>query len=1057
MQNKIEHDLNVSLSFKFRTGNVFITCLSVLILFISCRSEAQNEPAVSLKEGRLIYVNDEAGNRVPDFSFAGYMQSEIEIPYVPTAVFVSCEKGDQTTRIQQAIDYVSQLSIGENGFRGAILLDKGIYEVAGGLHVKSSGIVLRGSGNTEDGTIILGSGFDRETLLRVYGKMDFQLSEAIEISDEIVPVGSMNFTVATIKNLKVGDEIRITRPSTKDWIDELAMKDFGGETGYIGWRVGERDIQWDRTITKITGNEIAINAPITTAIDRKYGSGTIQKISWQGKIQNVGIENLKLQSTYDQTNPKDEQHRWMAITFESIRNAWVRQVNFQHFAGSAVAIWNTGSQITVEDCQSLAPVSEIGGQRRYTFFTEGQQCLFQRIYSEYGYHDFGVGFMAAGPNAFVECQSYLPLSFSGTIDSWASGVLFDIVNIDGQAIRFGNRGMEAQGAGWSAANSMIWQSSASLVECSAPPTAINWAYGVWSQFSGNGDWHESNGFLKPRSLFYGQLSDRLNKDMAGRAQLLPMTTEATSSPTVEQAEVYVKEAYKSPLTLQDWIVQASLRNPISTEMGKAKDINKYTLSKNDVSSSSNKELQLKNGKLIFGDALATGNRQNVQWWRGNVRDYDASKAKSHLTRFVPGRVGTGHTDDINKVAESMIQNNTAVLDHNYGLWYDRRRDDHERIRRMNGEVWAPFYELPFARSGEGTAWDGLSKYDLTKYNFWYWNRLKTFVDLADKQGLVLYHQNYFQHNILEAGGHYADFPWRTANNVNNTPFPEPVNYAGDKRIFMAEQFYDISDSSYRALHQAYIRKCLDNFSDNKNVIQFISAEYTGPLTFVEFWLDEISKWELETGKNALVAISVTKDVQDAILNDPIRSKNVDVIDIQYWWYGEAKDGSTELYAPKGGQNLAPRQHARLVKTPKETFETTYQVVLEYKKLYPEKAVIHNTNRSASFGWAIFMAGGSLMNVPKVNHIEFLTDAAEMNPSGQNDGYKLLNTKTGEQIIYVTGQSVKVDLTNYKDEFELIWINHETGELVKANQTLSGGQMNDITNPFYNVIWINKKN
>jgi hypothetical protein len=58
--------------------------------------------------------------------------------------------------------------------------------------------------------------------------------------------------------------------------------------------------------------------------------------------------------------------------------------------------------------------------------------------------------------------------------------------------------------------------------------------------------------------------------------------------------------------------------------------------------------------------------------------------------------------------------------------------------------------------------------------------------LADQKGLLLVNQHYFQHNIIEAGAHYADFPWRTANNINNTGFPEPPPYAGDKRIFMSE-------------------------------------------------------------------------------------------------------------------------------------------------------------------------------------------------------------------------------------------------------------------------------
>src|SRR5690606_10196765 len=120
---------------------------------------------------------------------------------------------------------------------------------------------------------------------------------------------------------------------------------------------------------------------------------------------------------------------------------------------------------------------------------------------------------------------------------------------------------------------------------------------------------------------------------------------------------------------------------------------------------------------------------DVPWWRGDVRPAGIREARPHITRFVPGRTGTGLTDDLQEVAAWMKEQHFVSLEHNYGLWYERRRDDHERVRRLDGEVWPPFYELPFARSGQGTAWDGLSKYDLTKYNHWYWNRLQQFADL----------------------------------------------------------------------------------------------------------------------------------------------------------------------------------------------------------------------------------------------------------------------------------------------------------------------------------------
>jgi hypothetical protein len=289
----------------------------------------------------------------------------------------------------------------------------------------------------------------------------------------------------------------------------------------------------------------------------------------------------------------------------------------------------------------------------------------------------------------------------------------------------------------------------------------------------------------------------------------------------------------------------------------------------------------------------------------------------------------------------------------YGL--DARSHICDRV----GKIACPNpYELPFARSGQGTAFDGLSRYDLTEYNPWYWTRLKQFADLADRKGLVLIHQNYSQHNVIVARAHWIDFRWRPANNVNDTGFPEPPPYAGDKRIFLAEQFYDVNHPARRLLHRAYIRQCLDNFADNSSVIQFIGAEYTGPLHFVQFWIDTILEWERQTGKHAVVGLSVTKDVQDAILADPVRGPAVDVVDIRDWHY--RSDGS--LYSPAGGQNLAPRQHARLVSPGKTSFEQVYRAVREYRRRYPDKAVMFSADLSDELAWAAFMAGGSLAGI-----------------------------------------------------------------------------------------------
>lgn len=1033
-------------------------CFSLIFCSTQAQKPPKPIPPLEFSKGKLTYTADSLGNRIPDFSYCGYKASEQHIPNVDIKIVVPIIKGDATKQIQSAINYVATLPIDATGFRGAVLLQKGVYEVLGQLKISASGIVLRGSGINE--TTLLGAGTDRQTLIRIHGKNNQQKSEEVKITDAYVPVNAMQFSVADASKLKVGNKIIIHRPSTKEWISELGTNHFGGGITSLGWKAGEQDIFFDRMITDVSGLTVKIDAPLTTALDAKFGGGFVSTYQWNDRIENIGVENMLLKSSYDKTNPKDEAHRWMAITIENAADVWARQLKFQHFAGSAVYIDASVKRVTVEDCISTQPISEIGGQRRYTFFTAGQQTLFQRCYAENGYHDFATGYCAAGPNAFVQCESILPYNFSGAIDSWSSGILFDVVNVDGNAIRFGNRGQDAQGAGWCAANSLLWNCTAARIDCYQPPTAQNWSFGSWAQFAGNGSWWSSNDAMNPRSLFYTQLKERLNKNIDAQAQILAVPTEASSSPTIEVATQLTKEAAKPRMQLKEWI---SLPSPSKGGIAIPTDFtNNLLLSDIQYKEWSQKlaaknpplegrEAAIKNGVLVRGNQMLVGRRQGVPWWSGGVKDSDIKKAQLAITRFVPGRVGYGLTDDLDEVTTIMQQRNIIGLEQNYGLWYDRRRDDHERIRRMDGEVWPPFYELPFARSGKETAWDGLSKYDLTKYNSWYWNRLKQFANLADAKGLLLVHQHYFQHNIIEAGAHYADFPWRTANNINNTGFPEPVPYAGDKRIFMAEQFYDITNPVRKELHRKYISQCLNNFKDDNGVIQLIGEEFTGPLHFVQFWLDVIQEWEKETGKSQIIGLSTTKDVQDAILQNPVYNKLIDVIDIRYWHY--QADGTT--YEPKGGQNLAPRQHARLLKPKKTSFEQVYKAVSEYKIKYPNKAVMYSSDSWDAYAWAVLMAGGSLPAIPAETDKSFLTTLATAKPAKAIGTYVLSNDKN--IIAYADSSNlVTLDLSEIKGSFKVKYLSSKDGKLLQEETIVEGDKQVKLNVPARaNIVWLSK--
>lgn len=1002
---------------------------------------AQTFP-LKVQKGELNYLSDERGNRILDFSTCGYRSSEITIPDVGNVVFVSWKSGDNSSRIQKAIDYVSSLPVDANGFRGAVLLDKGIFELNEALRITVSGVVLRGMDCEQ--TVLIKKGVDRGSLIYIEGENDKKTIDTLKVKTEYVPVNACCFQVLGANRLKVGDRVQVLRPSTKEWIESIGCYEHGGANSYSGWKPGEVDILWDRQVCQVDGSTITLDAPLTVALDAQWGTSLVMPYVWNGRIGDVGIENMTLISDYDKRYPKDEDHCWTGVSIENAENCWVRRVNFKHFAGSAVVVQHTASKVTVEDCVSNEPVSEIGGMRRCTFLTYGQQVLFQRCLSVHGIHDFAAGYCAPGPNAFVQCDTYESLGFSGSIDTWACGLLFDVVNVDGNDLIFKNLGQNKNGAGWNTANSMFWQCTASMIHCFSPSEdAKNRTYGSWAQCWGDGDWAEMDNHVQPRSLFYAQLKERLGKDVDSQARILPRSTNATSSPTVEQAMMLAKEAYEPRLTMEKWICDAPYTASISIEGLKNVDDIKQKKAKEIIKNTP--KIGVVDGKIVKDGALLVGHSAVVPWWSGKLKSNWLPKAKPHITRFVPGREGWGLTDRIDSTIHYMVKNNVLVLDHNYGLWYDRRRDDHERVRRRDGDVWGPFYEQPFARSGEGIAWEGLSKYDLNRPNAWYWQRMKEFAAKGAEHGLLLFHQNYFQHNILEAGAHWVDSPWRSVNNINGTDMPEPVNFAGDKRVFVADMFYDVNHPVRRKLHRNYIRMCLEQLADHPNVVHLVSAEYTGPLHFVQFWLDVIAEWKKETGKQVLIALSATKDVQDAILNDPIRSEVVDIIDIRYWHY--KTDG---VYAPEGGKNMAPRQHARKMKVGKTTIDEAYQAVSEYRMRYPDKAVVYYGQSYPQVAWGVLMGGGSCPALP-ISDKDFLNDVAKMLilPSdgsywqlGKSDiGYLIYSQKPMETLLKLSPGKYMLKKVNMRTgKIEVLIKNLKIKDLYKLRTGEQNGQM-----------------
>jgi hypothetical protein len=382
-------------------------------------------------------------------------------------------------------------------------------------------------------------------------------------------------------------------------------------------------------------------------------------------------------------------------------------------------------------------------------------------------------------------------------------------------------------------------------------------------------------------------------------------------------------------------------------------------------------VQIVNGRFVVDGKVVWGGQMNDGWWRGQEVPTEALDVGGDaITRFVPGRTGPGLTEDLSALAARMVKEGMPFYNSVPGLWYDRRRDEHSINMRPDANVWAPFYEMAWARSGTGTASDGLSQFDLTKFNPWYYQRFKEFGQLIDTYGLVLYHNIYNTHNVLEIPPHWVDYPWRPANNINNTGLPEPPPIEPGDHIHVANEVYDVSNPVRRALHRTFILHELDELSGVQNLFFCLGAQFAGPLSFQEFFQDTVSEWEKQSGKTVRILLATSKDITDAILANPVRAKQVAVIDMRYWQY--RPDG--KLWAPEGGKNLAFREaitrdftRANGDAPPDTTPLQVYRQVREYTDRFRDKAVV--AWNSGAGGIPILMAGGAqaLMRNPSGGH------------------------------------------------------------------------------------------
>lgn len=507
----------------------FLVCLLCSISAMAQQPLVKSKWIYSDDNGKLVYKTTPKGDRIIDFSHAGYKGGGVALPYVPTKLTVHPlgDGKDCTDYIQKAIDMVSALPLDEDGFRGAVLLAPGRYVCERPLQIKADGVVLRGSGSDKSGSVIVMAG-GKHTAIVVNNGLRQRIGnrlgaaspeeESIKVVDKYIPAGSCRFTVADASRLSVGDDIEISKPVTEKWIKFMKMDDLVRDGKPQTWIKAGSLLIAERTIAAIDGNTVTLTVPLVDSYDAKFtgNNTTVVVANNVQRLKQCGVENLRIESPEQAINHTKALYYALRINGE---DCWAKDINAMETMES---IGIGGRRITVQQVNVIRRALHQGASKPAEFAPNGGQILLDRCSVEgdnIWYVALGAG--QTGPIVFLNCT----FKGNGHVEGhqrWSTGLLMDNCSLPGGGIDFKNRGSMGSGHGWGTAWSVAWNCEAKSYVNQIPPGTCNWVIGSKGEstplrrpFNKSGatlpvgifDAHETP--VAPQSLYLAQLKERL--------------------------------------------------------------------------------------------------------------------------------------------------------------------------------------------------------------------------------------------------------------------------------------------------------------------------------------------------------------------------------------------------------------------------------------------------------------------------------------------------------------------------------------------------------------------
>ena len=344
--------------------------------------------------------------------------------------------------------------------------------------------------------------------------------------------------------------------------------------------------------------------------------------------------------------------------------------------------------------------------------------------------------------------------------------------------------------------------------------------------------------------------------------------------------------------------------------------------------------------------------------------------------------------------------------------------------------------LPYERTGPGTGYDGLPKFDLTRLNQAYFDRMRAWVVEARDRGIYVSIMLFNGFSVVHKNGGQGNpcngHPYNGANNVNN------VNVASNGSCATA---HTVTNGQVTALQDAYVTKVIETVGDLDNVLYEVSNESEANSTVWQYRMINFIK-SAEAGGQYQHPVGMTFQYpggsNNALFNSPAD------------WISPNGTGGYDTNPP-----VATTQKVVVLDT-----DHIWGIGGDYSWLW----------RSITRGYSVlymdcwvenFYTGcdsayinGSvrrdlLRNLGYARTLLDRTNLATLTPQGSlaSSGFALARTGSGgEYVVYKpSGTTVSVNLTSTPGALVTEWLNPLTGAITTG--TVAGGGTRTITAPF----------